>query len=57
MQTLAALALTATLYHAPNHAFFKSLLFLGTGSVLHATGERNLGRLGGLIHPCPGWPG
>ena len=31
----------------------KSLLFLGTGSVLHATGERNLGTLGGLIHRMP----
>jgi hydrogenase-4 component B len=31
----------------------KSLLFLGTGSVLHTTGERNLGRLGGLIHRMP----
>jgi formate hydrogenlyase subunit 3/multisubunit Na+/H+ antiporter MnhD subunit len=53
MGTLAALALTATLYHCLNHAFFKSLLFLATGSVLHATGERNLGRLGGLIHGMP----
>ena len=51
--TLAALALTATLYHAVNHAFMKGLLFLGTGSVLHATGERNLARLGGLIHKMP----
>ena len=34
---LAALALTAVLYHCLNHAFFKSLLFLATGSVLHAT--------------------
>ncbi len=50
---LAALTLTATLYHSVNHAFFKGLLFLGTGSVLNATGERNLGRLGGLIHPMP----
>ncbi|MFT3849146.1 MAG: hydrogenase 4 subunit B [Propionivibrio sp.] len=50
---LAALTLTATLYHCLNHAFFKSLLFLSTGSVLHATGERNLGKLGGLIHPMP----
>jgi formate hydrogenlyase subunit 3/multisubunit Na+/H+ antiporter MnhD subunit len=50
---LAALALTATLYHCLNHAFFKSLLFLCTGSVLHATGERNLGQLGGLIHRMP----
>jgi hydrogenase-4 component B len=53
MPTLAALALLAVLYHAVNHAFMKSLLFLGTGSVHHATGERNLGRLGGLIHRMP----
>ncbi len=53
MRPLAALALTAVLYHALNHAFMKSLLFCGTGAVLHATGERNLGRLGGLIHRMP----
>ncbi|MFZ2628056.1 MAG: hydrogenase 4 subunit B [Rugosibacter sp.] len=53
MTTLAALALTACLYHVASHAFFKSLLFLATGSVLHATGERNLGRLGGLIRFMP----
>ncbi|MFA7316686.1 MAG: hydrogenase 4 subunit B [Sulfuricella sp.] len=50
---VAALALVATLYLALNHSFFKSLLFLGTGSVLHATGERNMGKLGGLIHKMP----
>ena len=50
---LAALALTAALYHSLNHSFMKSLLFLGTGSVLHATGERNLGKLGGLIQRMP----
>jgi len=50
---LAAIALTATLYHSLNHAFFKSLLFLATGSVLHATKERSLGKLGGLIHRMP----
>ncbi|MDQ6916635.1 MAG: hydrogenase 4 subunit B, partial [Pseudomonadota bacterium] len=50
---LAALTLTATLYHALNHAFFKSLLFLATGAVLHATNERSLGKLGGLIHRMP----
>ena len=57
MTAMAALALTAVLYHALNHAFFKSLLFLGTGAVLHATGERNLGRLGGLLRYMPwvGW--
>jgi len=53
MGALAALALIAVLYHAVNHAFMKSLLFVGTGAVLHATGERNLGRLGGLIHRMP----
>ena len=53
MHPMAALALTATLYHVASHAFFKSLLFLSTGSVLHATGERNLGRLGGLIRTMP----
>ncbi len=53
MNALASLALIAVLYHAINHAFMKSLLFVGTGSVLHATGERNLGKLGGLIHPMP----
>jgi formate hydrogenlyase subunit 3/multisubunit Na+/H+ antiporter MnhD subunit len=53
MGALAALALTATLYHCLNHACFKSLLFLATGSVLHATRERGLGRLGGLIHRMP----
>ena len=53
LPNLAALALTAMLYHCLNHAFFKSLLFLCTGSVLHATGERNLGKLGGLIHRMP----
>ncbi|WP_395701251.1 hydrogenase 4 subunit B [Aquabacterium sp.] len=57
MAPMAALALTAMLYHVASHAFFKSLLFLGTGSVLHATAERSLGKLGGLIHSMPwvGW--
>jgi hydrogenase-4 component B len=50
---LAALSADGALYHCLNHAIFKSLLFLATGSVLHATGERNLGRLGGLIRRMP----
>ena len=53
MGGLAALALIAALYHALNHSLMKSLLFCGTGAVLHSTGERNLGRLGGLIHRMP----
>jgi hydrogenase-4 component B len=48
-----ALALIAALYHTLNHAAFKSLLFLGAGSILHATGLRNLNRMGGLIHKMP----
>jgi hydrogenase-4 component B len=53
MAPVAALALTAALYHAASHAFFKSLLFVGTGAVLHATSERSLGKLGGLIRYMP----
>ncbi len=53
MSALAGLSLAATLYHCLNHAFFKSLLFLATGSVLHATRERSLGKLGGLIRRMP----
>lgn len=53
MEALAALSLTAVFYHCLAHAGFKSLLFLCTGSVLHATKERNLGKLGGLIGPMP----
>ncbi len=56
MPALATVTLIAVLYHSLNHAFMKSLLFLGTGAVLHATGERNLGKLGGLIHRMP-WAG
>ncbi|HEY5364863.1 MAG TPA: proton-conducting transporter membrane subunit, partial [Casimicrobiaceae bacterium] len=46
-------ALAAALYHCLNHAMFKTLLFLATGAVLHATHERSLGKLGGLIHRMP----
>ena len=58
MRALSALALTAALYHMLSHAFFKSLLFCSTGAVMHATGERSLGKLGGLIRTMPwvAWP-
>ncbi|MCV3210758.1 hydrogenase 4 subunit B [Mesorhizobium sp. YC-39] len=53
MPSAAALALTASLFHVLNHSFFKSLLFFGAGAVLTATGERNMEKLGGLIHRMP----
>ncbi len=53
---LAALALVAGLYHMINHSIFKTLLFLGTGAVINATGERSLARLGGLLNRM-GWTG
>ena len=53
MHAAAALALTAALFHVLNHALFKSLLFFGAGAVLTATGERDMERLGGLIHRMP----
>ncbi|WP_407177152.1 hydrogenase 4 subunit B [Bradyrhizobium sp. STM 3562] len=53
MAWVAALAFTAALLHVLNHAAFKSLLFFGAGCVLNATGERNMERLGGLIHRMP----
>jgi formate hydrogenlyase subunit 3/multisubunit Na+/H+ antiporter MnhD subunit len=49
----AALAATAALFHVFNHSVFKSLLFFGAGAVLNATGERDMERLGGLIHRMP----
>jgi hydrogenase-4 component B len=53
MAVPAALAMTAALLHVLNHSLFKSLLFFGAGAVLHATGERNMEKLGGLIHRLP----
>jgi formate hydrogenlyase subunit 3/multisubunit Na+/H+ antiporter MnhD subunit len=53
MKALSALALTAAMYQMLAHAFFKSLLFCSTGAVMHATGERSLGKLGGLMRYMP----
>jgi formate hydrogenlyase subunit 3/multisubunit Na+/H+ antiporter MnhD subunit len=50
---LAMLALIAALFHSLNHALFKSLLFLTTGSVVNATGTRNIEKMGGLIKVMP----
>jgi hydrogenase-4 component B len=53
MGWVAALAFTAALLHVLNHSTFKSLLFFGAGNVLNATGERDMEKLGGLIHRMP----
>ncbi len=52
-KSLAAIALLAGLFHVLNHATFKGLLFLGAGSVHHATHSRNIEEMGGLIHRMP----
>ena len=54
--TWAGLALAASLLHALNHAVFKSLLFLGAGSVERAAHSVHLDRLGGLLRRMP-WTG
>ncbi|MBI2380388.1 MAG: hydrogenase 4 subunit B [Gammaproteobacteria bacterium] len=53
---LGALAFVAALFHALNHACFKSLLFFGAGAVLHQAHETELSRLGGLLNRMP-WTG
>jgi hydrogenase-4 component B len=53
LKPVAALAFTAALFHVLNHSFFKSLLFFGAGAVLTSTGERDMDKLGGLIHRLP----
>jgi hydrogenase-4 component B len=50
---LASIALVAGLFHVLNHATFKGLLFLGAGSVHHATHSRNIEEMGGLIRTMP----
>jgi hydrogenase-4 component B len=53
MYTLSAIALMAGLYHTLNHAIFKGLLFLGAGSLMHATHTKNMEDMGGLIKSMP----
>ncbi len=50
---LALLGFLAALYHMLNHAFFKSLLFLGAGAAIEQTGSRDLNRMGGLARRMP----
>jgi len=53
---LIVLGLCGGLLHVLNHAIFKSLLFLGAGSVFHGTGTREIDLLGGLLKRMP-WTG
>lgn len=46
-------ALAGALLHVWNHGAFKALLFLAAGSVLHATGTREMSKLGGLWRSMP----
>ncbi|MEJ0032529.1 MAG: NADH-quinone oxidoreductase subunit L [Bacteroidota bacterium] len=47
-------AFTAGIFHVVTHAFFKALLFLGAGSVIHALGgEQDLTKMGGLRKYLP----
>ncbi|MGH8927860.1 MAG: NADH-quinone oxidoreductase subunit L, partial [Acidimicrobiia bacterium] len=44
---------TAGLFHLWTHAFFKALLFLGAGSVIHSVHSNNMSDMGGLRKPMP----
>ena len=47
-------AFSAGIFHLMTHAFFKALLFLGAGSVIHAlSGEQDLRKMGGLWNTVP----
>jgi hydrogenase-4 component B len=52
-RALWAFLLLAGLYHVANHGTYKTLLFLEAGVVEHATGTRDMDRLGGLVHRLP----
>ncbi|MDE1727856.1 MAG: hydrogenase 4 subunit B [Thaumarchaeota archaeon] len=53
LHALSVLALVASMYHTINHAFFKGLLFMGAGSVAHATHTKDIEKLGGLVKQMP----
>ena len=50
---LAFLGMTGALLHVLNHSLFKPLLFLCAGSVIHASGTREMDRMGGLAKRMP----
>ncbi len=53
MLALGSLGYTAAVFHLMTHAFFKALLFLGAGSVLHSTGKMDIREMGGLRRRMP----
>jgi hydrogenase-4 component B len=53
IKLLSIVAIVGALYHTLNHTVFKGLLFLSTGSVLYATGTKDLNKLGGLMKLMP----
>jgi NADH:ubiquinone oxidoreductase subunit 5 (subunit L)/multisubunit Na+/H+ antiporter MnhA subunit len=53
LPVVAALGVTAGLFHAWNHTLMKGLMFLAAGSVLHGTGTRDMEKLGGLMKRMP----
>ncbi len=53
MTAVAAGGYTAGLFHLFTHAFFKALLFLGAGSVIHAVHSNNMSDMGGLRKDMP----
>ncbi len=50
---LTAFGLAGAFMHIINHALFKPLLFLGSGAIIHATGTRQIDRMGGLARIMP----
>ena len=53
MMGLGVFGMVAAIFHLFTHAFFKSLLFLGSGSVNHATGTFDMRKMGGLRGHMP----
>ncbi|MBI2863577.1 MAG: NADH-quinone oxidoreductase subunit L [Chloroflexi bacterium] len=53
MMALGVGGLVAGIFHLFNHAFFKALLFLGSGSMIHGTGTQDMREMGGLRRAMP----
>ena len=50
---LAVVAFTAAMVHAFSHSLMKGLMFMSAGAVMHATGSKNIEKMGGLIKKMP----